>query len=104
MGALQNEATRPHTMHKSTPYTVGADIIRPPFPRIRKKGGQVEVSAEPTDYNIFRADDIRPYEFYRTFSSNTVVLQQAENACCFFIFKKIKNFLKNMSHIGTAAT
>ena len=62
------------------------------------------MSAEPTDYNIFRADDIRPYEFYRTFSSNTVVLQQAENACCFFIFKKIKNFLKNMSHIGTAAT
>ena len=87
MGAVQTEATRPHTMHKSTSYTVGADIIRPPFPRIRKKrGGQVEVSAEPTDYNIFRADDIRPYEFYRTFSSNTVVLQQAENACCFFIF------------------
>ena len=50
------------------------------------------MSADPTDYNIFRADDIRPYEFYRTFSSNTVVLQQAENACCFFIFKKIKNF------------
>ena len=46
------------------------------------------MSAEPTDYNIFRADYIRPYEFYRTFSSNTVVLQQAENACCFFIFKK----------------